>query len=115
MDEKKNTHYVNEQGVQLKDYMIAVMGEEAYRIWAFGNSIKYVCRAGKKEGEPEEKDLGKMEDYLTEIYRSQIRSHGHDVVKYMTPIDEVKEAMKEVRDEFETWNGVEYLEPIQFD
>lgn len=115
MNEKKNTHYVNEQGVQLKDYMIALMGEKAYRIWAFGNSIKYVCRAGKKEGEPAEKDLLKMEDYLEEVNGSHVRQKGDSIIKILTPIDDVKLALNEVRKEFETWNGEEYIEPIQFD
>ena len=30
-----------------------------------GNVVKYVCRAGKKEGEPILKDLNKALDYLT--------------------------------------------------
>lgn len=115
MDEKKNIHYVNEQGVQLKDYMIAVMGEKAYRMWCFGNAIKYICRAGKKEGEPTEKDLLKMEDYLEEVNESHIRQKGDSVIKLLIPTDEVKLALDEVREEFETWNGEEYIEPIHFD
>tara|TARA_R110000850_G_scaffold190244_1_gene316079 strand:+ start:452 stop:658 length:207 start_codon:yes stop_codon:yes gene_type:complete len=30
-----------------------------------GNILKYVCRAGKKDNEPELKDLKKALDYLT--------------------------------------------------
>lgn len=39
------------------------------RGWLLGNVIKYVCRAGKKDGEPERKDLLKAKRCL-ELYLS---------------------------------------------
>ena len=41
-----------------------------------GNVVKYVCRAGKKQGEPNLKDLKKAKDYINyEIKRLEVNQH----------------------------------------
>lgn len=45
------------------------------RGWYLGNAVKYIIRAGKKEGEPEERDIAKaiknLEFYLQEMKKRE--------------------------------------------
>jgi hypothetical protein len=45
-------------------------GESDYRIWLRMTAIKYLARAGKKDGEPELRDLEKAHFYLGEMIAS---------------------------------------------
>lgn len=71
MDYKRNQHYVNKHGQQLKDFMLMKFGEKYYRIWCLLNALKYQVRAGKKEGNSYTKDIVKRDDYLKELNNSE--------------------------------------------
>lgn len=43
---------------------------EAFRGFCLGNSIKYILRSGKKEGNPIKQDLGKSRYYLNAAIKS---------------------------------------------
>ena len=94
MDTNKNRHYTNEHGMQLKDFMKKFMPElwEAACYWS---ALKYNVRAGKKEGESLNKDLGKRTDYINEI----VENDGiEDFNLILADIDAIKTR-------FETWKG----------
>lgn len=71
MDYKRNQHYVNKHGQQLKDFMILKFGKRYYYIWCLLNAFKYQARAGKKEGNSYTKDIVKRDDYLKELNNSE--------------------------------------------
>lgn len=94
MDTTKNTHYTNKYGKQLKDYI----KENDPEFWAMicnWSAIKYFIRAGKKEGESEEKDLGKCEDYVEEFL--DLRTDLDD--------DMVYDDLRAIKEAFENWKG----------
>lgn len=66
-------YYANKYGIQLQEFLI--WGSEwDLKFWQYNfttgqgfaltNALKYVVRAGKKEGESYEKDMGKYNDYI---------------------------------------------------
>lgn len=93
MDCKQNKHYVNKHDQQLKDFMIEKFGLEQYRIWCKLNAFKYQARAGKKEGNSEDKDLKKRDDYIKEVF-------GSEMMQYM-----LMAYLKSFAAEFEEWEG----------
>lgn len=56
-------HYL-EMGIQPWDVMKSWMTSEQFRGFLRGNVIKYIARAGKKDGAVEEVDLKKAAHYL---------------------------------------------------
>lgn len=56
-------YYENENGIDIRDWLMKV-NPEAWAVISMFNALKYHVRAGKKEGETEEKDLKKKKDYL---------------------------------------------------
>lgn len=104
---KNNLHYVNKNGRQLKDYMKMILTPEQYLAWCMGNVIKYTIRAGKKEGQSAEKDLGKRLDYLNEgiVFREEIGQplEDFDIAQALLDLEEIKQ-------EFEEWDGEEVEE-----
>lgn len=94
MDITKNTHYQNKHGKQLKDYIIA-NDPEFWKIISNWSAIKYYIRAGKKDGESKEKDLGKCEDYVKEFMKMDGEmSH-----------EECMEDLEKIKASFEAWKG----------
>ena len=66
-------YYANKYGIQLQEFLI--WGSEwDLKFWQYNfttgqgfaltNALKYLVRAGKKEGESYEKDMGKYADYI---------------------------------------------------
>ena len=64
-DKLKPKHYQNDLGFDLID-----LADSTDMDFTTFNALKYILRAGKKEGESEEKDLKKALDYL---YRSMLK------------------------------------------
>lgn len=93
MNYKENQHYVNEHGQQLKHFMIKKFGLEEYKIWCKLNAFKYQARAGKKEGNSLEKDKRKRDDYVNEIF-------GTEIMQSM-----LKHDLSKMAKEFEEWGG----------
>ena len=94
MNLKENLHYQNQYGQQLKDFIIA-NDPEFWKIVSNWSAIKYYIRAGKKDGESQEKDLGKCEDYVKEYI----------ALKESVSVNEVMEDLELIKAEFEAWKG----------
>lgn len=91
---EKNLHYQNQHGQQLKDFIIA-NDPEFWKIISNWSAIKYYIRAGKKDGESYDKDLGKCKDYVKEYV---------DLEEGVS-INEAMEVLERIKDEFEAWKG----------
>lgn len=59
---KDSTHYQHTL-LQPLEIMQRIMAPEEFRGFLKGNILKYSIRGGNKQGEPAEKDLGKVETY----------------------------------------------------
>lgn len=76
---KKNDMVNNPEHYNLGKYEVIdiigdQLGEEGLRGFCLGNSLKYVCRAGKKEEDKTTEDLKKAIWYLD--YYIKIRENG---------------------------------------
>lgn len=59
---KKPSHYQLKDGTEVKDHIKSILsGMEGWHAYCIGNVIKYVSRAGKKNGK---EDLKKAKEYL---------------------------------------------------
>lgn len=94
MNLNENRHYTNSHGMELKDFMKKFM-PELWESACYWSALKYNVRAGKKEGESINKDLGKRTDYINEI----VENDGiEDFDLILSDIDAIKER-------FENWKG----------
>lgn len=94
MNLKENQHYQNQYGQQLKDFIIA-HDPEFWKIVSNWSAIKYYIRAGKKDGESLEKDLGKCKDYVKECV----------ALNETVSVNEIMEDLERIKVEFEAWKG----------
>ena len=94
MNLKENQHYQNQYGQQLKDFIIAY-DPEFWKIVSNWSAIKYYIRAGKKDGESLEKDLGKCKYYVKEYVDLDETSS----------INGAMEKLERIKAEFEAWKG----------
>lgn len=94
MNLKENQHYQNQYGQQLKDFIIAY-DPEFWKIVSNWSAIKYYIRAGKKDGESLEKDLGKCKDYVKEYV----------ALNETVSVNEIMEDLERIKVEFEAWKG----------
>lgn len=62
-DNKYNEHYKS-GGIQPIDIMCLNFSRDEFIGFCKGNALKYILRAGKKEGEPVDKDLTKALNYI---------------------------------------------------
>lgn len=98
MDETKNLHYQNKHGQQLKDYMKTSPNlAKIYYAGAQWSMIKYTIRAGKKEGESSEKDLGKRDDYVKEFMENPENDWIFE--------EDLIEQLNMLKEDFENWKG----------
>ena len=91
MNTQHNKHYTNEHGMELKDFMKTFM-PELWESACYWSALKYNVRAGKKEGESLEKDIGKRDDYIEEIA-------GDDLEKQYL----IKSELNIIKENFEKW------------
>lgn len=94
MNLQENQHYQNQYGQHLKDFIIA-NDSEFWKTISIWSAIKYYIRAGKKDGESLEKDLGKCKDYVKEYVA--LDGSGS--------INEVMEDLESIKAQFEAWKG----------
>ena len=94
MNTKRNLHYQNEYGMQLKDFMKTFM-PELWETACYWSALKYNVRAGKKAGEALEKDIGKRDDYINEI----VGNDGSEIYSLII------ENLDEIKEHFENWKG----------
>lgn len=77
--------------MELKDFMKIFM-PELWESACYWSALKYNIRAGKKEGESLEKDIGKRDDYIEEIA-------GDDLEKQYL----IKSELNVIKENFEKW------------
>lgn len=98
MDETKNLHYQNKHGKQFKDFMKSNPKlAEIYYAGAQWSILKYAIRAGKKEGESKEKDLGKRNDYVKEFMENPENDWFTE--------EELLTEVSAIKNMFENWKG----------
>lgn len=104
-----NSHYINKNGLHLKEYLKQLLTPEQYIAWCMVNTIKYTVRAGKKEGNSLEKDTRKKLDYLEEVIsiREELGVEKPSNEEFGWLLD----ALEDIKEEFETWSGEE-IEPL---
>ena len=68
MNLKENRHYANEYGVELNEYLKHNFNYEELVGWYTMQVLKYLVRAGKKEGESYDKDHKKALDYAKVLF-----------------------------------------------
>lgn len=95
-----NKHYANEYGVELNEYLKHTFNYEELEGWYKMQVLKYLVRAGKKEGESYDKDRKKALDYASEL-ASLINEQGRVEVTR----DEVMDFIKIISDNFKQWKG----------
>ena len=69
---EKPSHYQLEglEPYESIDVIRAVLGEQGFRYFCHGNTLKYLIRAGKKDGEADIKDYKKSRVYLDWLIES---------------------------------------------
>lgn len=67
MNLQENKHYTNEYGIELNTYLQHSFKYPQLKGWYSMQVLKYLVRAGKKEGESYNKDRNKALDYATEL------------------------------------------------
>lgn len=67
MNLQENKYYTNEYGIELNKYLQHSFNYEALKGWYLMQILKYLVRAGKKEGESYDKDRNKALDYAMEL------------------------------------------------
>lgn len=59
---KSPSHYMLEDGTEVKNHIRSILGDDGFKSWAIGNAIKYVSRY-KDKGKPEQ-DLKKAQENI---------------------------------------------------
>ena len=101
MDYTKNNHYEKEHGQHLFEFMKKNIKKEYVIGFCLLNALKYQVRAGKKEGNSSEKDLGKALDYLKEVPEIE----GIIAMSKETKFKALKNEIKDAKERFENWEG----------
>ena len=101
MNLKENRHYANKYGVELNEYLKHNFNYEELVGWYTMQVLKYLVRAGKKEGESYDKDRNKASDYAEELANL---SNENELTEYTT--DDIMGLIQELADDFERWEGI---------
>ena len=96
-----NKHYANEYGVELNEYLKHNFNYEELVGWYTTQVLKYLVRAGKKEGESYDKDRNKALDYAGELANL---SNENELTEYTT--DDIMGFIQDIADDFERWEGI---------
>ena len=59
---KRPSHYMLEDGTEVKNHIRSILGDDGFKSWAIGNAIKYVSRY-KEKGKPTQ-DLKKAQENI---------------------------------------------------
>lgn len=59
---KRPSHYMLEDGTEVKNHIRSILGDDGFKSWAIGNAIKYVSRY-KDKGNPIQ-DLKKAQENI---------------------------------------------------
>ena len=101
MNLKENKHYANEYGVELNEYLKHNFNYEELVGWNTMQVLKYLVRAGKKEGESYDKDRNKALDYAKELANL---SNENELTEFSS--DDILVFIQELADDFERWEGI---------
>ena len=102
MNLKENNHYANEYGMELNEYLKHNFNYEELVGWYTMQVLKYLVRAGKKEGESYVKDRNKALDYAVELANL---SNENELTKYTT--DDIMGFIQGIADDFKQWKDEE--------
>ena len=100
MNYDTNKHYANEYGVHLNEYLKNTFSYEQLNGWYTMQVLKYIVRAGKKEGESYDKDRKKTLDYASELANL---SNEHKLTHYTT--EDIMGFAQDIVDDFKQWKG----------
>ena len=100
MNLKENNHYANEYGVELNEYLKHNFNYEELVGWYTMQVLKYLVRAGKKEGESYDKDHKKALDYAKELANL---SNENKLTYYTT--EDIIGFAQDIADDFKQWKG----------
>ena len=95
-----NKHYTNEHGIELNEYLKHNFNYEELVGWYTMQVLKYLVRAGKKEGESYDKDYKKALDYAKELANL---SNENKLTEYTT--DDIMGFIQGIADDFKQWKG----------
>lgn len=59
---KRPSHYILEDGTEVKSHIKSILGDEGFKNWAIGNAIKYVSRYKDKDNPVQ--DLKKAQENI---------------------------------------------------
>ena len=102
MNYSTNKHYANEYGVELNEYFKHNFNYEELVGWYTMQVLKYLVRAGKKEGESYVKDRNKALDYAGELANL---SNENELTEYTT--DDIMGFIQGIADDFKKWKDEE--------
>ena len=102
MNFKENKHYANEYGVELNEYLKHNFNYEELAGWYTMQVLKYLVRAGKKEGESYDKDYKKALDYAKELANL---SNENKLTEYTA--EDIIGFIQDIADDFKQWKGEE--------
>ena len=100
MNFKENRHYANEYGVELNEYLKHNFNYEELVGWNTMQVLKYLVRAGKKEGESYDKDHKKALDYAKELANL---SNENKLTEYTA--EDIIGFIQDIADDFKQWKG----------
>ena len=100
MNYSTNKHYTNEYGVELNEYLKHKFNYEELVGWYTMQVLKYLVRAGKKEGESYDKDYKKALDYAKELANL---SNENKLTYYTT--EDIMGFAQDIADDFKQWKG----------
>ena len=101
MNLKENKYYANKYGIELKEYLKHNFNYEELVGWNTMQVLKYLVRAGKKEGESYDKDHNKALDYAKELANL---SNENELTEYTT--DDIMGFIQDIANDFERWEGI---------
>mgnify|MGYP002793094449 CR=1 FL=1 len=100
MNLKENRHYANEYGIELNEYLKHNFNYEELVGWYAMQVLKYLVRAGKKEGESYDKDHKKALDYAKELANL---SNENELTEYTA--EDIIGFIQDIADDFKQWKG----------
>ena len=101
MNFKENKHYANKYGMELNEYLKHNFNYEELAGCYTMQVLKYLVRAGKKEGESYGKDHNKALDYAKELANL---SNENELTEHTT--DDIMGFIQDIADDFERWEGI---------
>ena len=87
--------------MELNEYLKHNFNYEELVGWYTMQVLKYLVRAGKKEGESYDKDRNKALDYAKELANL---SNDNELTEYTS--DDIMVFIQELAEDFEHWEGV---------